>query len=332
MPVLHSKSQSQIIPINLIHNVFFSETTWPMLRSSSVTLEALTTATCITIKFPLFLIHHRYQKSSMISNESTSVPLLLLLLEAPFHLEKYNDRSRFKHTNDNDHEPFLECFHQKNRQLSRRLWRLRRRYPVKGNERTEAIDLHNTPKLSFDKVLIYDTYLLPLLICKQHTFRIINPRPTNLSANGILANHHRHSLITGPVPVLFKRLLINKLPERTHCLCHYLGTRNVTWPIRPSRSSPVLSCLPNYLHLSICHTHTHRHTHVFGRDPGSRCTHGSTISQQREKSNQICQYLFCPMHFVPHQEITNSGPVSVWLSDIYGSWKKQISILWNPKL
>ena len=165
-------------------------------------------------------------------------------------------------TNDNDHEPFLECFHQKNRQLSRRLWRLRRRYPVKGNERTEAIDLHNTPKLSFDKVLIYDTYLLPLLICKQHTFRIINPRPTNLSANGILANHHRHLLITGPVPVLFKRLLINKLPERTHCLCHYLGTRNVTWPIRPSRSSPVLSCLPNYLHLSICHTHTDTDTHT----------------------------------------------------------------------
>jgi hypothetical protein len=135
-------------------------------------------------------------------------------------------------TNDNDHEPFLECFHQKNRQLSRRLRQLRRRYPVKGNERTKAINLHNTPKLSFNELLIYDTYLLPLLICKQHTFRIINPRPTNLSANGILANHHRHLLITGPVPVpapvLFKRLLINKLPERTHCLCHYLGTRNVT--------------------------------------------------------------------------------------------------------
>ena len=78
-----------------------------MLRSSSVTLEALTTVTCIIIKFPL-LIHHRYQKSSMISNESTLLPqlllllMLLLLLEAPFHLEKYNDRSRFKHTNDHD--------------------------------------------------------------------------------------------------------------------------------------------------------------------------------------------------------------------------------------
>ena len=102
MPVVHSKSQ--IIPIHAIHNSFFSQMIWPMLRSSSVTLEALTTATCITIKSPLLLIHHRYQKSSMISNESTLLPqlLLLLLLEAPFHLEKYNDRSRFKHTNDND--------------------------------------------------------------------------------------------------------------------------------------------------------------------------------------------------------------------------------------
>ena len=146
-------------------------------------------------------------------------------------------------SNDNDHETFLECFHQKNRQLSRRL---RRRYPVKGNERTEAIDLHNTPKLSFDKVLIYDTYLLPLLICKQHTFRIINPRPTNLSANGILANHHRHSLITGPVhvpvpvPVLFKRLLIDKLPENSlplplpwHTKCHltYLAQSKQPCPV-----------------------------------------------------------------------------------------------------
>ena len=92
LPV-HHKSQSQIIPIHPVHNSFFSQTTWPMLRSSSVTLEALTTAICIIIKFPLLLIHHRYQKSSMISNESTLLPQLLILLllllpmEAPFHLE-----------------------------------------------------------------------------------------------------------------------------------------------------------------------------------------------------------------------------------------------------
>ena len=138
----------------------------------------------------------------------------------------------------NDNEPFLECFHQKFDKFD-------------YDETTEAINLHNMPKLSFDEVLIYDTYLLPLLICKQHTFRIINPRPTNFSANGILANHHQHSLITRPVlvPALFKRLLIDKLPENSlplslpwHTKCH------LTYLAQSKQPCPVLSCLPNYLH------------------------------------------------------------------------------------